>query len=76
MKREITVKGVGACLFAFFLVLLPLASGASPDARILLFEKFNRANTYEEIKPLVSGVLANQLAELSTKPDEMHRALN
>ena len=76
MKREITVKGVVACLFAFFLVLLPLASGASPDTRILLFEKFNRANTYEEIKPLVSGVLANQLAELSTKPDEMHRALN
>jgi uncharacterized protein (TIGR02246 family) len=60
-------------LVALSVLLLASAYSVAPDPRILLFEKFNRANNYDEIKPLVSGVLANQLAALSTKPDEMPR---
>jgi len=34
------------------------------DARIALFDRYNHAKTYDDIKPLVSGELARQL-ELS-----------
>jgi hypothetical protein len=32
------------------------------DARLSLFERYNHARTYEDIKPLVSGTLAQQYA--------------
>jgi len=44
--------------------------GSNPqqDPRIELFEKFNRATSYDEVKPLLSGVLAIQLEQVHEKP--------
>jgi len=46
-------------------------AGSSPqeDPRIALFEKFNRAASYDEIRSLLSGVLAVQLEQVHAKAD-------
>jgi hypothetical protein len=61
---------------AFCFAHLTCVSGRATDARIELFEKFNRANSYQEVKPLVSGVLAGQLVQLSSRPEAATAALN
>lgn len=60
-----------------FFGLLTLLAAAATDSRILLFEKFNRATTYDEVRPLVSGDLARGLEFTSKQhPDLMGTALN
>jgi hypothetical protein len=39
---------------------------ATTDPRTMLFEKYNKASTYEEIGPLLSGLLAKQFAALAS----------
>ena len=36
------------------------------DARISIFDRYNRATTYDDIKPILSGVLAQQYTWLAT----------
>jgi hypothetical protein len=63
-------------LSVVFGVLTWLAASAA-DSRILLFQKFNRATTYDEVRPLVSGDLARGLEFTSRQhPDLMGTALN
>jgi hypothetical protein len=70
------VKAAGIFVTVFCFVHLASVSDRATDPRIELFEKFNRANSYEEVKPLVSGVLAGQLAQLSSRPEAATAALN
>lgn len=77
MNREIAGRRVSLWSgVAVFLVLFGCVYGGADDPRILIFKQFNRATTYNELKPLVSGVLAHQFADISTKPDEMRKVLN
>jgi len=70
-----TVKRFVCCLAVIIACRDTGISGTPMDPRILTFEKFNRAQTYDEIKPLVSGLLARQLAEMGARPEEMRRIL-
>jgi hypothetical protein len=46
------------------------------DGRLAVFEKFNRAATFEEARPLVSGVLASQLDGLHARhPEQVPKVL-
>ena len=49
-----------------FLVAVSLNAANAQDARLALFEAYNHATTYEEIKPIVSGVLAQQYAFIAS----------
>jgi hypothetical protein len=63
-------------------LVLPLAflnacSRQQEDPRVAVFERFNRATTYEEAKPLVSGILKDQLDFLNQKgKGEVVKVLN
>lgn len=64
-----------------FLPLLLLAAlftaCKSQDPRLAVFEKFNRATTYEEARPLLSGIVAGQLdAVHASKPEQVPKLLN
>jgi hypothetical protein len=39
------------------------------DARIAVFDRYNRATTYDDIRPIVSGVLAQQYASIAASRD-------
>lgn len=56
-------------LLVAILVLLLTACEAR-DPRIVLFQRFNDATTYEEARPLLSDVLARQLDALQGRPKE------
>ncbi|HXH62474.1 MAG TPA: hypothetical protein VNI20_14095 [Fimbriimonadaceae bacterium] len=56
-----------------FLVLVGTATAEDP--RFALFEKYDRASTVDEVRPLVSGTLARQYAILASRDDEVGRAL-
>jgi hypothetical protein len=46
------------------------------DARISLFDRYNRANTYDDVKPLISGTLAQQYAfVVSHTPQQLQQIL-
>jgi hypothetical protein len=52
----------------FSLIVVALCAGChSQDSRLATFEKFNHASTYEQARPLVSGVLAVQLDALNSR---------
>jgi hypothetical protein len=40
---------------------------AAQDSRLALFETYNSARTYEDVQPLVSGVLAQQYAAVASR---------
>ena len=63
------MKKVHSLLLAEILVLL-LTACVARDPRIALFEKFNSATTYEQARPLLSGVLARQFDALQARPKE------
>jgi hypothetical protein len=63
------VKTTHFLLLVDILVLLLIACEAR-DPRILLFQKFNGSTTYEEARPLLSGVLARQLDVLQGRSKE------
>lgn len=63
------MKKAYSLLLVDILVLL-LAACQAHDPRIVLFQKFNGAKTYEEARPLLSGVLARQLDSLQARPKE------
>src|SRR5262245_5894488 len=46
------------------------------DARIAVFDRFNHATTYEEIEPILSGVLAQQYAAVASRnPQQLPQIL-
>ncbi len=47
--------------------ILVSCSQKESDPRLVVFEKFNRAATYEDAKPLLSGILASQLSGLNSR---------
>jgi len=63
------VKKAHSLLLVEILVLLLTACEAR-DPRIVLFERFNGATTYEEARPLLSGLLAKQFEALQGRPKE------
>jgi hypothetical protein len=63
------VKKAHSLLLVDILFLL-LAACEARDPRIVLFQRFNVATTYEEARPLLSGVLARQLESLQGRPKE------
>ena len=61
-------KSAGASRGLVFLALAAcMGLAAAQDARISAFDKYNHAATYDEIKPVVSGVLAQQYALLASR---------
>ena len=51
-------------------ILCTCSKAAHRDPRLLMFDKFLRADTSDQSKPLVSGVLARQFATLDAKARE------
>lgn len=49
-------------IFSLFFFAMCACVASAQDARIALFDRYNHASTYDDIKPLVSGVLAQQYA--------------
>src|SRR5689334_814748 len=51
------------------MAVLPLLTcvAAAQDARLALFDRYNRARTYEDVEPHVSGVLAQQYAAVVSR---------
>jgi len=66
MKGTVHFLIVSLCLVAA--CSRPGGSPPQQDPRIELFEKFNRATSYDEVQPLFSGVLATQLEQVHEKP--------
>lgn len=58
------------CLLLVDILVLLLTACEARDPRIVLFQKFNGATTYEEARPLLSGVLASQFDALQGRPNE------
>jgi hypothetical protein len=57
-----------ASLLLFFTASVCAAGAAGDkDARLSLFDAYNHAQTYDAIKPLVSGVLARQYAAIASQ---------
>lgn len=76
MNRKIPVLVSVSGFLVSFAFLTSVSSGAT-DPRILLFEKFDRANTYDEVRTLISGDLARGLEFTNRQhPDLMVTALN
>jgi len=54
-------------------LVLMVAAGVSvahaQDARIAVFERYNHATTYDDIRPIVSDVLAQQYASIAASKD-------
>ena len=47
--------------------LVSIGTAAAEDPRLALFERYNRASSGDEVKPLVSGTLARQYGVLASK---------
>lgn len=56
MKRAISAIGI---------VSLLVGATSAQDSRLALFDSYNNARTYEQVQPLVSGVLAQQFAAIA-----------
>ncbi len=48
-------------------VVACVCSAEAQDARMSVFDRYNHASTYDDIKPVVSGVLAQQYAVLASR---------
>ena len=48
-------------------VVACVCAAEAQDARISVYDRYNRASTYDEIKPLISGVLAQQFAVVASR---------
>ena len=74
------MKAIVYFLTASLSIVAACSQGGSPpqqDPRIRLFSKFNQATGYDEIKPMLSGVLAVQLEQIQAKNDSsMAKVLN
>ena len=55
--------------------LASIGTAAAEDPRLALFERYNRASSGDEVKPLVSGTLARQYGVLASKEEELRRVL-
>jgi hypothetical protein len=72
--RRIDLALSGALVLAAFSAC---QTQQTQDARLAVFEKFNRASTFEEARPLVSGLLASQLDGLHARhPEQVSKVLN
>src|SRR5262245_26543951 len=64
--QAMTVRGRLAATGCAALLVLGGVTTAQ-DMRLALFETYNSAHTYDDVKPLVSGTLAQQYAALASK---------
>src|SRR2546422_3919566 len=55
--------------------LVSIGTARAEDPRLSLFERYNRASSGDEVKPLVSGMLARQYGVLASKEEELRRVL-
>lgn len=77
MNKKIVVLPIVLCGLLLSFAFLTRQHVAAADPRILLFETFNRATNYNEVKPLVSDGLAQGLDFTNTQhPDQIVKALN
>src|SRR5438034_10373632 len=75
-RVEDTMRRADAWIGWWVLVfLVSIGTARAEDPRLSLFERYNRASTGDEVKPLVSGTLARQYGVLASKEEELRRVL-
>jgi hypothetical protein len=65
------VKEAGRSRVWLLLILIVCVCVAhAQDARMLVFDRYNHATTYDDVKPIVSAVLAQQYAAVASRDPE------
>src|SRR5438552_11389102 len=67
MRLLMQARTLCCLVLAFVPVLSKCSHTPTRDPRLLIFDKFLHAETYDEVKPFVSGVLAQRFASLDSK---------